>query len=378
MLIAEGRTEEIKVSVTENDLYNVNYTGGTTGVSKGVVRIHRTYVSSVMMELIEGEIRENETYLAVTPLTHAAGALLLPAFLRGGSCVILPGFNPAQFLQTVEQEKVTFSFMVPTMIYNLLDHPDVGKYDTSSLRTIIYGAAPMSPERLKEAIQIFGPIFTQYYAQVEAVMPVTLLRKQEHIVAGDAKGVARLSSCGRPSIAYRLKLVDEQGRDVPVGQPGEILVQGPSVMVGYLKRPELTAETLRDGWLHTGDIARMDEDGYIYIVDRKKDMIVSGGFNIYPKEVEDVLYEHPAVAMAAVIGVPHPKWGEEVKAVVVLKPGAAATAEQLIAFCKERKGSLISPKTVDFAERIPVTGLGKPDKKALKEPYWKGRDRSIA
>jgi fatty-acyl-CoA synthase len=264
------------------------------------------------------------------------------------------------------------------MLYALLDHPDLKKYDTTSLRNIIYGAAPISPERLKEAVGTFGPVFTQLYGQAEAPMALAVLPRQEHIVDGDEKQLARLASCGRPTLLTKLELLDDTGKQVPMGHPGEIVVKTPNIMLGYLNQPDLTAETVKEGWVHTGDIARQDDQGYLYIVDRKKDMIVSGGFNVFPREIEDVLREHPGVATCAVVGVPDPKWGEAVKAVVVTETGQSVTEEELIRFCRERKGSILSPKTVDFVDSIPLTPLGKPNKKVIREQYWKGRDRRVS
>lgn len=376
-LIAEGSPEKPSITVSEDDLYMIIYTGGTTGLPKGVVHSHRTMTACFAMELLDFGIGRDEVFLAVTPLTHAASALVLPVWLRGGSAVILPGFEPTQFLETVQKEKVTSSFVVPTIIYALLDHPDLKEYDTNSFKNLIYGAAPIAPERLKEAIKTFGPVFTQLFGQTEAPMAITALSREEHIIEGDEKTLARLASCGRPTLAARLRLVDEEGREVPQGETGEIIVKCPDMMLEYLNRPGLTAGTITDGWLHTGDIARQDEQGYVYIVDRSKDMIVSGGFNIFPREIEDVLHQHPAVAMAAVIGVPDEKWGEAVKAVVVLKPGQSATEQELIDLCKEKKGNIMSPKTVDFSDSIPLTPLGKADKKNLRAKFWKGRERRV-
>ena len=376
-LLKEGSLDEVVSNVREDDLYLLIYTGGTTGVPKGAVHSHRTLVASFVMEMLDFDIGREEVFLAATPLTHASGVLVAPVMLRGGSVVILPGFDPVNFLRTVQEEKVTTAFVVPTMIYALLDHPARGQYDTSSLRNIIYGAAAIAPERLKEAIQTFGPVFTQLYGQTEAPMALTALSREEHVIEGDEKDVARLASCGRPTLATRIRLVDEGGHDVEPGQTGEIVAWAPNVMLEYLNRPDLTSETIENGWLRTGDVARQDEQGYLYIVDRAKDMIVSGGFNVFPKEVEDVLHEHPAVAAAAVIGVPDEKWGEAVKAVVVLKPGFTATEKELIQLCKEKKGSIMTPKSVDFREAIPVTPLGKADKKVLREKYWKGKTRRV-
>ena len=376
-LISDGSSKEFKSKVHEGDIVTISFTGGTTGVPKGVVHSHLTRVNMVLMELLDFGIGRNEVYLAAAPLTHGAGSLVLPTFLRGGCCVVVQGFKATKILETIENERVTSSFLVPTMIYALLDHPEVKKYNTSSLRNVIYGAAPIAPERLNEAVQTFGAVFTQVYGQVEAPMAITALSREEHVIDGDQKALGRLASCGRPTLLTELRLLDEDGKEVPRGAAGEIVVKSPNIMLGYLNRPDLTAEALKDGWLHTGDIARQDEQGYLYIVDRKKDMIVSGGFNVYPTEIEGVLYEHPAVAMASVIGIPDPKWGEAVKAVVMTKPNQSITEEDLIKFCKDRKGSIFVPKSIDFVQSIPLTHLGKPDKKALRDQYWKNQVRKV-
>jgi acyl-CoA synthetase (AMP-forming)/AMP-acid ligase II len=376
-LIREGSSKALRSEVSEEDLYLIIFTGGTTGVPKGVVHNHRTMVSSLAMELLDFGIGRDEVFLAATPLTHGAGVLVPPVMIRGGSVVILSGFDPTEFLQTIETERVTSAFVVPTMIYALLDHPDREMYDTSSLCNLIYGAAPIAPERIREAIQAFGPVFTQIYGQTEAPMALTVLSREEHVTQGAEHLMARLASCGRPTLATRIRLLDQEGREVAPGEPGEIVAWAPNIMLGYLNRSDLTADTITDGWLHTGDIARQDEYGYLYIVDRAKDMIVSGGFNVFPKEVEDALHEHAAVAVAAVVGVPDEKWGEAVKAVVVLKPGMKASEEELIQMCKQKKGSIMAPKSIDFVEGIPLTPLGKPDKKALRETYWRGHERRV-
>ncbi len=376
-LIAEGSSDEIPNESHEDDLYIIVFTGGTTGRPKGVLHSHRTIMASITMELLEWGIGRDEVNMAVTPLTHGAGLLVPAVWLRGGSVVVLATFDLAVVLETIEKEKVTTSFLVPTIIYAMLDFPDLKKYDTSSLKNIVYGAAPIAPQRLKEAIQTFGPVFTQLYGQTEGPNALITLSREEHIIEGDDKLVARLASCGRPSPAVQLRLIDDKGEDVPNGEPGQITVKSPNIMLGYLNQPELTAETIKDGWLHTGDVARQDENGYVYIVDRVKDMIVSGGFNIYPKEIEDTLHEHPAVAMAAVIGVPDEKWGEAVKAMIMLKPDMTVSEDELITLCKEKKGSIFAPKSVDFVDIIPTTPLGKPDKKVMRKPFWEGQDRSI-
>ena len=232
----------------------------------------------------------------------------------------------------------------------------------------------MSPARLTEAMTVFGPVFMQLYAQSEAPNTVTVLRQQDH---DPERFPHRLASCGRPIANSQVKLLDDDGHEVPVGEVGEICVRGPLVMQGYWNKPEESARALRHGWLYTGDLARRDADGFIYIVDRSKDMIISGGFNVYPREVEDALTADPAVASAAVIGVPDPKWGEAVKALVVLKPGAQVSAEALIARVREAKGAVQAPKSIEFVDALPVTGLGKLDKKAIRARYWDGQQRAV-
>ena len=259
------------------------------------------------------------------------------------------------------------------MLYTLLDNPRLDEFDLSSLDTVFYGAAAASPTRLKEAIDRFGKIFFQFYGQAECPMTITVLRKDEH----DPDDLERLATCGRPVPWVDVALLDEEGNRVPRGEPGEICVRGPLVMGGYWKKPEETAAAFEFDWLHTGDVAREDEQGFFTIVDRKKDMIVSGGFNVFPREIEDVLGTHPAVSQSAVIGVPDEKWGESVKAIVVLRPDHSVDPDELIALVKEAKGSHYAPKTVDFVGEIPLSPLGKPDKKALRAQYWGDAGRQV-
>jgi len=331
-------------------------------------------VTMVMAELAEWDWPAEVRFLAMTPITHAAGVMIMPVLLRSGTYVMSKGFDADRFLDIVARHRITATFLVPTMIYVLLDHPSLAGADLSSLQLIIYGAAPMSPARLKEGMQVFGPVFMQIYAQSEAPNALTVLRRIDH---DPERFPQRLASCGRPIGNSQVRLLDDQGNEVPTGEVGEICVRGPLVMKGYWNKPEESAKALRHGWLYTGDLARADEDGFLYIVDRSKDMIISGGFNVYPREVEDVLTQHPAVSAAAVIGVPDAKWGEAVKAVVVLRAGASVTPEELIALVRAHKGEVQAPKSVDFADSLPVTGLGKPDKKALRALYWGGQDRAV-
>lgn len=355
----------------------LTYTGGTTGKPKGVIGTVASITAMTTTQLAEWEWPEHPKFLMCTPLSHAGAAFFVPTIIKGGQLVVLTKFDPAEVLRVIEEQKITATMLVPSMIYALMDHPDSHTRDLSSLETVYYGASAMNPVRLQEAIDRFGPIFAQYYGQSEAPMVITYLAKGDH----DQK---RLTSCGRPTLFARVALLGDDGNPVAQGEVGEICVSGPLLSGGYWKLPEATAETFRDGWMHTGDLAREDEDGFYYIVDRTKDMIVTGGFNVFPREVEDVIAEHPSVAQVCVIGTPDEKWGEAVTAVVVLRPGvdsdAAAVATmtaEIQSAVKERKGSVQSPKQVIVAESVPVTALGKPDKKAVRAQFWSGAARSV-
>jgi fatty-acyl-CoA synthase len=355
----------------------MTYTGGTTGRPKGVMGTTQSITTMTTVQLAEWEWPDNPRFLMCTPLSHAGAAFFTPVIVKGGELIVLTKFDPAEVLRVIEEQKISATMLVPSMIYALMDHPDSHTRDLSSLETVYYGASAMNPVRLREAIDRFGPIFAQYYGQSEAPMVITYLAKGDH----DEK---RLTSCGRPTLFARTALLGEDGNPVAQGEVGEICVSGPLLCGGYWNLPEATAETFRDGWMHTGDLAREDEDGFWYIVDRTKDMIVTGGFNVFPREVEDVVAEHPSVAQVCVIGTPDEKWGEAVTAVVVLRPDAATdeasvatmTAE-IQAAVKDRKGSVQSPKQVIVVDSVPVTALGKPDKKAVRAQFWAGAGRSV-
>jgi fatty-acyl-CoA synthase len=357
-------------------IVSITYTGGTTGKPKGVVGTAQAMATMTQVQLSEWEWPESPRFLMCTPLSHAGAAFFLPTVMKGGSLYVLPRFDPAEVLRTIEEQKITATMLVPSMLYALMDHPDSRKRDLSSLETVYYGASAINPVRLAEAIERFGPIFAQYYGQSEAPMVISYLAKGDHSL----ENRDRLSSCGRPSAMLRTALLDEDAKPVPVGEPGEICVAGPLLAGGYWNLPDETAETFRDGWMHTGDVAREDEDGFWYIVDRTKDMIVTGGFNVFPREVEDVVAEHPAVAQVGVIGVPDERWGEAVTAIVVLREGAVLSDEivrEIKDAVKERKGAVQSPKQVIATDALPLTGLGKPDKKALRARYWSDQQRSV-
>ena len=355
-----------------DDIAVLNYTGGTTGKSKGALRRHRENAGFANAILADFEIPDTPRYLTVAPISHVAGTKVLPSLMRGGTIHMLKGFDPEAVLATIARERINFTLFVPTMIYVLLDHPSLSKTDLSSLDLLLYGASPMAPSRLVEGIARIGPVFSQLYGQTECY-PVSVLRKADH----DPNNPDLFLSCGFPVAACEVKILDDSDRELPAGEAGEICVRAPHVMKEYWKRPEQTAETLKSGWLHTGDIAKQDDRGYLFILDRKKDMIVSGGFNIFPREVEDVLSTHADVAMVAVVGVPDDKWGEAVTAVVVARAGATPNADELINLVKTQKGSAHAPKHVKFVTEMPMTGVGKVDKKVLRAGFWAGRDRMV-
>jgi fatty-acyl-CoA synthase len=359
----------VPAELDPDHIVSITYTGGTTGKPKGVIGTARSMAAMTQIQLAEWEWPKAPRFLVCTPLSHAGAAFFAPTLIKGGALYVVARFDPAEVLRTIEEQRITATMLVPSMLYALLDHPDSRTRDLSSLEIVYYGASAINPVRLREAIERFGPIFAQYYGQTEAPMAITYLATDEH----DGK---RLTSCGRPSAFLRTALLTEDSQPVSPGQPGEVCVAGPLLASGYWGQPEVTAETFRDGWLRTGDVAWEDEDGYWHIVDRTKDMIISGGFNVYPREVEDVIAEHPAVAQVSVIGVPDDKWGEAVTAVVVLRegePGDEAAIGMLTAeiqhAVRERKGSVQAPKHVIVADALPLTGLGKPDKKALRARY---------
>jgi fatty-acyl-CoA synthase len=344
----------------------LGYSGGTTGKPKAMASTQRSAIAPLPIMLAEWEWPSRPRVLSCTPLSHAGSAMVLPTLMKQGTILIHPTFDALKVLQTIEEYRINCMQLVPTMIYALLDHPRFAQFDLSSLETIFYGASAISPARLREALVRIGPVFFQFYGQAEAPMTITVLRKAEH----DVNDLRRLASCGRPVPWIRVELLDSHQQPVPDGEPGEICVQGPLVMDGYRDDSALTAEAFKGGWLHTGDVAVRDPGGFLRIVDRTKDMIVSGGFNIYPREIEDIIGEHPAVSTVAVIGVPHPKWGEAVKALVVVRSGhSAPPSSELVAMVTERKGSFQAPKVVEFIDSMPQTALLKIDKKALRARF---------
>ena len=351
--------------------------GGTTGRPKGVQITNRAIetLNSIFWACMP--IEAPPVHLMVAPMTHAAGVCSFPLLPYGGTNIFMGTSDPGAILAAIEKHRVTHIYMPPTLIYILLAHPDIGKYDYRSLRNLVYASAPMSVDKLVEAIEVFGPVLTQTYGQAEAAMICTFFSPRDHAEALEGKKRHRLASCGKATPLMRVEVMDDEGRLLPRGERGEIVVRGGLVMKGYYKNPQATAEVSTFGWHHTGDIGVIDEDGFVYIVDRKKDMIISGGFNVFPSEIEQVLWGHPAVQDCAVIGVPDDKWGEAVKAVVELKPGAKAEAAELMALAREKLGGVKAPKSVDFVSTLPRSPVGKVLKKDLRATYWAGRERKI-
>jgi len=362
--------------VQPDEVSSINFTGGTTGKPKGVMSTYSVTAYMTQIQMAEWEFPAEVRMLMATPLSHAAAAFFIPVLQKGGAFYVMQGFSPDEFFDMVERHRITCTMLVPVMLYFLLDSPRAASADMSSMETIFYGASPMNPARLAQGIEKWGQIFYQFFGQSEAPMVIANMRKADH----DPARPQRLSSCGRPSPWVHLTLLDNDGKPVPRGEPGEVCVRGPLVMKGYKDMPEQTAEAFAGGWLHTGDVGKLDEEGFLYIVDRTKDMIVTGGFNVFPREVEDVLATHAAVGQVAVIGVPDDQWGEAVKGVVVPKPGVEPGPElaaELQALVKQAKGSVQAPKSIDFVDAIPLTPVGKPDKKALRARYWQNSDRSV-
>jgi acyl-CoA synthetase (AMP-forming)/AMP-acid ligase II len=364
-----------KVTVNEHDEAYILFTSGSTGEPKGVINSHFTWSHySITAGLEIADTRPGEVFAHGAPLTHFTQIFVMPTFLRGGTNVMLPGLDAGGLLDAIERYRITATAVVPTVVYMLLDHPRRTAADLSSLRTVIYAGSPIAPDRLKEALEAFGPVFVQTYAGTEPGY-VSCLRKEDHRT-DSGTGFRRLATAGRPIPYVKVSIQDASDRPLPPGEIGEICSRQLGQMLGYVDAAR-TPEALRDGWVHTGDVGYLDEDGFLYIVDRKRDMVVTGGFNVFPRQVEDVLLGHPAVAQAAVIGIPHPKWGEAVHAVVVLRDGATASVDELIGAVKKQLGGVCAPKTVEFTAALPVNPAGKLDKRALRAPYWSGRDRQV-
>jgi long-chain acyl-CoA synthetase len=367
------------VMAPPDDLAGIFYTGGTTGRSKGVMLSHRNIMANAFNLLAEGLFPETTIYLHAAPMFHLAnGSAMYSVFLSGGISVIIKAFTPEAVFDAIERHKVTTTGLVPTMIQMIADHPAVRARDLSSLKQIGYGGSPISEAVLDRAhAALPGVGFIQSYAQSELSPVATILHAREHVGAGCSRG--RHRSGGRATFGVEIRVVDTTDREAPRGTVGQICARGDVVMMGYWNRPEETAKAIVDGWMHTGDAGYMDEDGFVYLVDRVKDMIISGGENIYSVEVENVVAHHPAVAQCAIVGIPDETWGEAVHAVVMRKPGAKVDAAEIITFCKERIAHYKCPRSVDIRdEPLPMSGPGKILKRDLRAPFWEGRTRQIS
>lgn len=365
--------EEPEPVVDEDDPVTIIYTSGTTGKPRGALYTHGQKLQNALIKALDIGLQFGDRHLVTLPMFHIGGdSHIWPFFLNGGCNVILPQpkFDPKQMLSIIDAERITDVHIVPTQLVALLELPDKELKSPPNLKRIWYGASPMPLEVLKRALPVFGPIFLQGYGQTESGPHTTVLRQADHADAYESdEEMGVLASCGQPALGAQMRVVDEEGRDVGPGQVGELIVRSKRIMTRYWGKPQETAETIKDEWLRTSDLGYYDEKGYIYIADRKKDMIISGGENVYPKEVEEVLYQHPAVEEAAVIGVPDSYWIERVHAVVTLRDGTAATEEEIINFCSERMARFKAPKSVEFVEELPKSPQGKILKRELRERY---------
>lgn len=374
--IAPASADERPLSIDMMDCTIIKTTGGSTGRPKGVMRTSLSLALMIADYQIALPYTERPVNLVVTPLTHAAGEVSLPIFAAGGTQVILPSTDPQQVLAAIERYKITTMFLPPTLVYTILIQPNLRDFDFSSLKYLMYGSAPMSVQKLKEAWAVFGPVLVQLYGLTEALSTLSIMTPAQHAEAFEVD-IGRLASCGRGGPFFVIEVIDSEGNLLPPREKGEIICRSLSLMKGYYANPTATADTIRDGWLMTGDIGFKDEAGYVYIVDRKKDVIISGAFNVYPGEVEQVISRHPAIKDCAVVGIPDEKWGEAVTAVVELKPGMSLDAAELIALCKQSLGSIKTPKNVIVWDTLPRSNVGKVLKKDVRAPFWVNQERAV-
>jgi acyl-CoA synthetase (AMP-forming)/AMP-acid ligase II len=366
--------EEPDATVGEDDPLVIFYTSGTTGLPRGAIYTHKQKMENVCMKALDIGVEFGDRHLVILQMFHTGGdSHVWPFFLMGGCNVIIaePSFDPVVTLQTIAEERITDVHIVPTQLVSLLNLPGIENYDLGKLKRVWYAASPMPTEVLKRGLSVFGPIFIQGYGLSESGPHSTVLNQASHRrSSSSAQEPGVLASCGQPCVGVHMRIIDEAGGDVEAGIIGEIIIKSRRNMSGYWRNPEATQKAIKDGWLYTGDMGYYDEQGYIYIADRKKDMIVTGGENVYPKEVEEVLYRHPAVMEAAVIGIPDDYWVERVHALVVLRQGAQAAAEEIMDFCKAHIAHYKAPKGVEFLESLPKNPQGKILKKEIRKRYW--------
>jgi acyl-CoA synthetase (AMP-forming)/AMP-acid ligase II len=368
-------------SISDEDIAQIYYTSGTTGRPKGVMLSHKNVTSHALGTIGEIHLTDRDVWIHVAPLFHLADAWATWAITWvGGTHVMIREFQTKVVLETIEQERVTLTNLIPTMLNLMVNHPDVEKYNYRNLRVLLSGGAPIAPEVVRKIVETFKCDYIQTYGMTETSPYLTLSILKEHLDKLPYEDRLRFKSkTGREFLGVELKVVNDRGGEIRKDdkEVGEIIVRGDIVTKGYWKLPEETAKSIKNGWLYTGDMAVMDEEGYVTIVDRKKDMILTGGENVYSTEVENVLYMHPAILECAVVGVPDQKWGEAVKGIVVLKPGVKATGQEIIEFCKEKMAHYKAPKSIDFIEALPRTGSGKIHKKGLRDPYWANYEKKV-
>jgi acyl-CoA synthetase (AMP-forming)/AMP-acid ligase II len=353
-------------------------TGGTTGPSKAAVWTNRVLMTLVATTASVMPHADPMVHLCAAPMTHAAGVLVLAMLSRAPTTVILDKADPGAILKAIAAHRVTHFYLPPTVLYRLLSHPDLASTDTRSLRCLMISAAPVAPEKLRQAIQCFGPVIAQAYGQAECPLMITFLAPDDLVDSSGTVREERLGSCGTPTLLTQVAVVADDGSPLPPGSLGEIVVRGDLVMAGYYRNAVATAEVSVDGWHRTGDIGRQDAAGFVYIVDRKRDLIITGGFNVYSADVERAILAHDAVQDCAVVGVPDATWGEAIKAVVELKPGRVATADEIVAICRSRLGGIKTPKSVEFWPELPRSAVGKILRRAVRERYWHDQGRRVS
>ena len=378
-LIQEGEDSEPTTSISDDDLVSIFLTSGTTGRPKGAMRTHRHDLVNMMSCAIELGVTREDRALLLFPFYHVTFADNMRHILMANTIVIRRegSFDPQEVLGILSSEGITMSQLVPTMINAMLQVEDLEKYDLSQFRLLIYAASPMPVELLKKAIKTFKCGFCQLYGQTETGPLTTVLRPEDHVLERTGVQSSRLASAGRPAVHYELRIVNELGQDTAIGETGEIIVRSEAMTKGYWGLAEETAKTIRDGWLYTGDFGKFDDEKYVYLVDRKHDMIISGGKNIYPREIEEVIYTHEAVLEAAVIGVPDDYWGESVKAYVILKEGMKVTEQEIIDLCKRTIASYKKPRSVEFVRQLPKSPTGKILKRVMREQHWQDDERRV-
>jgi acyl-CoA synthetase (AMP-forming)/AMP-acid ligase II len=360
-----------------DDLLALFPTGGTTGKPKSVMMTHKAIETMFANFWAAFSYHDNTRHLVVAPMTHSAGIMGMAHFARGGTNYMMDAVDPEGILQAIAKYGITHFFIPPTVMYMMLALPNVRDYDCSSLQHMLVAAAPTSLEKLKEAIDVFGPVLTECFGQAEAPAAITVKAPADYLDSDGNIIESRLASVGRPAAFNQVAILDNEGNEVPRGERGEICVKSDLVTPGYYNNPEATAEVREFGWHHTGDIGIQDDEGFIRIVDRKKDMIITGGFNVFPNEIEQVLMAHPAVQDCSVIGIPDEKWGEAVKAVIQLKVGGQCSKDELVELCKDKLGSVKAPKSIDFMAQLPRSPAGKVLKNELRDSYWESQGRAI-